>query len=380
MIHVSRPDIGEEEFGAVAEVLSSGKFISGRTVAAFEEEFAGHIGVRHAVAVNSGTAALHTILAAAGVGPGDEVIVPPLTFFATIESVLFQNALPVFADIEADTCCLDPADVKRRITEKTKAVLPVHLFGQAASMKELLDIGREYGIAVIEDCAQANGTRIGDRQVGSYGLAGAFSFFATKHMTTGEGGMITTNDDVLAERAKLIRSHGMSDRHTHIVLGHNYRMNEIAAAIGRVQLRKLPMMNERRIENSLHLIDRLSALDWLKPPVLRAGVEHTFFWAPFLVDEEKAGMKTEEVVSGLYEKGIEVRHRYTGPLYKQKIFQPGSGIGNSCVFGGCRAMDYSHVCLPNAERIAGRIIGLPNHPGLKQNELDEIVDVFLSLV
>ncbi|WP_290595658.1 MULTISPECIES: DegT/DnrJ/EryC1/StrS family aminotransferase [unclassified Archaeoglobus] len=375
-IKVAKPFVDEEEVEAVKEVLLSGHYVSGPKVKEFEEKFAEYIGIKHAVAVNSGTAALHVALASLGIGPGDEVIVPPLTFFSTVSAVLHQNAIPVFADVDLESFCLDPADFERKITENTKAVIPVHIFGNAAEMDEIVKIAKENDVKVIEDCAQAHGTEYKGRKVGSIGNTGCFSFYATKHMTTGEGGMITTDSDEIAEKAKIIRNHGMVGRDQHVMLGYNYRMSEINAAIGLVQLRKLEKLNEKRIENSLYLLDRIKEeVEWLRVPEIRDYVRHTFFWCPVIVLEKEIGMTTPKVVEKLKDHGVEVRYRYREPLYKQKVLLDLSSYPKGCPFSCARRqIDYHNVFLPNVEKIAGKIIGLPNHPGLTKEELDQVVE------
>ena len=286
-IQVAAPLVGEDEAKAVREVLLSGRYVSGLKVEAFEKAFAKYIGVQYGVAVNSGTAALHIALEALGVGRGDEVIVPPLTFFATVSSVLYLGAVPVFADIDLDGLCLSPESVLEKITPKTKAIVPVHLFGAAAKMKEFVEIGAEKGIPVLEDCAQAHGSEYSGKRVGGFGAAGAFSFFATKHMTTGEGGMITTNDRKLSELAKTIRNHGMEGRDDHVRLGYNNRMTEMEAAMGLVQLRKLDSFNAARIANSEYLLERIAELPWAVVPTPSGErIKHTYFWCPVMVNEE----------------------------------------------------------------------------------------------
>jgi len=383
-IKVAEPFVGEEEVEAVRQVLLSGKYVSGAKVREFEEAFAQYIGVKHAVATNSGTAALHIGLAALGIGPGDEVVVPPLTFFSTVTSVLHQNGIPVFADLDLDSYCLDPGDIERVITPRTRVIMPVHYFGNAANMEGIIAIARKHNLKVIEDCAQAHGTEFKGAKVGSIGDIGAFSFFATKHMTTGEGGMITTNDNRVAELARMIRNHGMSGRDDHIVLGYNYRMTEMGAAMGLVQLRKLDELNGRRIANSLYLIGELAKLkiDWLTLPRLRKDVKHTFFWCPILIDEQKLGMSTTALIAKLRENGVETRNRYKEPLYRQRILVEKTAYPGGFPFTSeyCkRNVDYGSLCLPNAERVAGKIIGLPNHPKLGKAELDRVVEVVASV-
>jgi dTDP-4-amino-4,6-dideoxygalactose transaminase len=264
------------------------------------------MGVEHAVAVNSGTAALQAGLMVIGVVAGDEVIVPALTFFSTVTSVIHQNAIPIFADISLDNYCLEPEELDRRITPRTKAVIPVHYFGHAAEMDRIKEIAASHGIRVIEDCAQSHGTLYKGKQTGSLGDLGAFSFFATKHMTTGEGGMITTNNAEWAKVARQFRSHGMSSRDDHVLPGYNYRMTEMAAAMGIAQLRKLDLLNQARIRNSETLIERLKDIPWMTLPKVPSYVRHTYFWLHTWIDEEKLGFSTQELIVRLREKRIDV--------------------------------------------------------------------------
>ena len=376
LIKVAEPSVGEEEIEAVAEVLRSGGYVQGSKVRGFEEKFANYIRTEYAIATNSGTAALHITLAAAGIGPGDEVIVPALTFFSTVTSVIHNNAIPVFADIDPEIYCLDPDDVEKRITDKTKAVIPVHLYGHPAEMDSIMEIAQAHELLVTEDAAQAHGAEYKGRKVGSIGHVGCWSFYATKNMTTGEGGMITTNDPNIAEKARIVRNHGMTSRDDHTILGYNYRMNEISAAIGLVQLSKLDKFNEIREENSMYLLRGLKGVEWIDLPRIRPYVKHAFFWCPVRVNEEKLGMKTKDLIAKLRERGVEVRHRYVAPLYKQPMLLDQNAYPKRCPFS-CpfygRKIDYSHFNCPNAEKIAGKMIGLPNHPKLKREELDTII-------
>jgi len=361
-IKVAIPQVGKEEAEAVREVLLSGNYVSGSRVEEFEKKFAEYIGVEHAVAVNNGTAALHIALETMDIGRGDEVIVPPLTFFSTVSAVLYIGAVPVFADIDSDDLCLSPESTEKHITSKTKAAIPVHLFGAPAKMDDFIKLSDKYGILVLEDCAQAHGTEYHGRKVGGIGTAGAFSFFATKHMTTGEGGMITTNDPEIARTGKIIRSHGMTDRDTHERLGYNNRMTEIEAAMGLVQLEKLDSLNEKRIRNSEYLIKELRSLDWARVPVSEADTRHTYFWCPLMVVENASGKRFDDLRRHLIENRIGHRIRYRTPLYRQNVLKrPG--------------LDYSGVYLPNVESVAGSVLGLPNHPGLTKPEIDRIIDV-----
>ncbi len=364
-IKVARPQVGEEEAAVVREVLLSGKYVSGERVEAFEKKFAAYIGVDYAVAVNSGTAALHIALEALGVGKGDEVIVPPLTFFATVSSVLYLGAMPVFADIDRDDLCLSPKGTEKLISSKTRAIIVVHLFGAPAKMDAFSTIASQYGIPVLEDCAQAHGSEFDGRRVGGIGKAGAFSFFATKHMTTGEGGMITTCDARVAEAGRVIRNHGMAGRDAHVRLGFNNRMTEMEAAMGLVQLEKLDVLNEKRIANSRYLISHMEKIPWAHVPQPSTRGKHTYFWCPLMVDEMKTGKTIEDLKQHLRENHIEFRHRYQEPVHRQAVL-------------GDLGVDCAKLHFPNAEAIAGKIIGLPNHPELTEKDLDRIVRVLKS--
>lgn len=363
-IEVATPHVGQEEIDAVAEVLRSGNYASGAKVEAFEKAFADYIGVSHAAAVSNGTSALYIALESMGIGPGDEVLVPAQSFFASVTSIIYLRAKPVFVDIEPDGLCMSPDHARQLITDKTKCILPVHLFGAAARMDEINSLADEYGLSVLEDCAQSHGTKYGDKVTGSLGTAGAFSFFATKHMTTGEGGIITSDDPEIIEKAKILRSHGMTGRDDHGVIGYNNRMNEISAAIGLVQLTKLNDLNARRIANSEYLIQNLKDLPWAKFPLptdQKAG--HTYFWCPLLIPDGTGDI--EDLKRHLNEHNIGYRHRYSAPLYKQEALTKAG-------------LDYSSLNLPVVEAIAGRVIGLPNHPGLAAEELQRVVEAVRS--
>ena len=382
-IQVAVPITGEEEIAAIREVVLSGNFVSGKKVAAFENKFASYIGVSHAAAVNSGTAALHIALAVLGIGPGDEVIVPALTFMSTVTAVLHQNAIPVFADIDKDSFCISAEDIRKRITARTKCIIPVHLYGNAAEMDEIMRIADEFGLFVIEDGAQAHGTEYKGHRVGSIGHMGAFSFFATKHITTGEGGIITSDNEEWIATSRQIRNHGMVGHDDHVMLGYNYRMNEIAGAMGLVQFKKLDDFNEKRINNSLVILNSLAEKPgkWYQIPILSDHIKHTFFWCPLIIKTTQ-GIDTKDVVKKLRRKGVEVRHRYYEPLYKQKVLQGYSPYPKGCPFScqpDINRQKYDQLYLPNVEAIAGRIIGLPNHAALEKEDIDYIIETVRNL-
>ena len=249
MIPIAKPLLGKEEIDAVTEVLSSGMIAQGPKVDEFEIAFSEYTGCEYSAAVNSGTAALHIALLAHGIGKGDEVITTPFSFIATANSILYTGAKPVFADIEPDTYNIDPEKIKEKITSKTRAIIPVHLYGHPADMKAIMEIAEDSKLIVVEDACQSHGAAYNGKRVGSFGT-GAFSFYPTKNMTTSEGGMLTTNDKEIAERAKMIRAHGSKVRYLHEMLGFNLRMTDIAAAIGLVQLGKLDKFTAARQKNA----------------------------------------------------------------------------------------------------------------------------------
>lgn len=380
IIKVAEPLVGEEEVDAVREVLLSGMYVSGKKVQKFEESFADYVGTKHAVAVSSGTAAIHIALACLGIGPGDEVIVPAMTFFSTATAVIHQNAVPVFADVD-ENYCMDPESVEQEITAQTKAIIPVHYLGYMADMKSLMEIAQKNDLYIIEDCAQAHGAEYYGKKAGSMGKCGAFSFFATKNMTTGEGGIISTDDEEFAKTAKLVRTHGMINRDDHVVLGYNYRMTEMEAAFGIVQLGKLDKFNELRIRNSEYILEKLKDLEWLVIQNLNPNIKHVYFWCPIRVDQQKLGKSVSEFLEHLKSNGIGFRQRYQEPLYKQLMLLEKEAYPKQCPFS-CqyykRSLDYGSMYLENAEKFSGKIIGLPNHPMLEKRHLDRIVEVVHS--
>ena len=264
-IPVSRPTLGREEAEAVARVMETGMIAQGERVAEFERSFASYCGVKHAIATSNGTTALHAALLAAGIGAGDEVIVPSFTFIASATSVSMCGASPVFADVDDRTFTLEASSVEALVTPRTKAVVGVHLFGQPFDIPALSALCREHDLFLIEDAAQAHGSTHRGKMVGSFGYLGCFSFYATKNMTTGEGGMVTTDDPELADRVRLLINHGQKEKYLHTTLGYNYRMTDMAAAIGLVQLKRLDGMNARRAANAKYLDGNLRPLALLPP-------------------------------------------------------------------------------------------------------------------
>jgi dTDP-4-amino-4,6-dideoxygalactose transaminase len=278
MIPINKPSLTYEEVRAVVRVLRSGiltsKSGSGPNVLHFEAVFSKFVGTRYAAAMNSGTAALHAALLAAGVGEGDEVVVPSLTFVATAEAVVLTGAKPVFVEIDPNTYCIDPEEIEAALTSRTKAVIPVHLYGLTGDMDRIMGVAKNNHLVVIEDAAQAHGAEYKGRQAGSLGDMACFSFYGSKNMVTGEGGMVTTNSSEYNETLRHLRNHGEARRYQSTMLGHNYRMPEMEAALGAVQLMKLPEFVESRRRNAAYLMEKLKSVDPLQLPTVPATCVH----------------------------------------------------------------------------------------------------------
>ncbi len=365
-INLVEPLIGADEMDAVARVLRSGQLAQGPEVAAFEHEFASIIGSKHAVAVNSGTAAIHAALAAAGIGDGDEVLTTPFTFAATATPVLMQRAIPRFIDIDERTFNVDGPAYAQAVTPKTKAIVAVDLFGMPFDDSQL-ESARSNGVAVIEDACQAIGARRDGRAAGAIGNAACFSLYATKNIMTGEGGMLTTNDDSIAAAARRFRQHGQGERYEYLSLGYNYRMTDLSAAIGRVQLRRLQHIGYRRRENAA-LYDRLmNEIAGIRIPFVPAGVEHVYHQYCITIDPQRTanGATRDDVRKYLAEQHIATGVYYPTPLHLNPLF---SSLGY-------RAGDF-----PVAERVATQILALPIHPGLQAEDIERIAAAIATAV
>lgn len=356
MISIATPTIDGESIAAVTRVLQSGMLAQGPEVKRFEEEFARYLGTRYAVATSSGTSALHLALLALGVGPGDEVITSPFSFIATGNSILFCGAKPVFADIDSDTYNIDPRLIRQKITPKTKAIMPVHLYGQPSDMDGILSLCKEYKLALVEDACQAHGAEYKGRKVGSFGI-GCFSFYPTKNMTTGEGGMLTTDDQAIAEKTRMLRNHGQSQRYRHTRLGYNYRMTDVAAAVGIGQLKRLDEFNDKRIENATFLADRISLVKGLRVPAVATHAKHVFHQFTIRVEEDFK-LTRDALQKRLNEQGVGSAVYYPVPIHQQPFY----------VDLGYR----DH--LPIAERAAREVLSLPVHPRVTAADLQFVVE------
>lgn len=349
MIPIARPQMGEEEKELVWSALSSGSLAQGPRVRELEERFAEFVGVPHAIATSSGTTALHLALMAAGVGDGDEVITVPFTFIASANSVLYTGARPVFVDVDEATFNMRVDQIEAAITPRTRAIMPVSLYGQPADMPAIAEIAERRGLALVEDAAQSHGAAIGDRLSGSWG-AGCFSFYPTKNMTTGEGGMVTTSDHEFADRARLTREHGMRVRYHHDIVGYNFRMTDIHASIGLAQLIKLPANNARRQQ----IAGRYDAeLRGVITPRAMPGVTHVYHQYTLRVH------RRDEFVELLRERGVGTGVYYPIPVHRQKPYV---------------ALGYGEQQFPVAERLCAEVVSIPVHPSLSDDEIERVIE------
>ncbi|MBO0841201.1 MAG: DegT/DnrJ/EryC1/StrS family aminotransferase, partial [Sciscionella sp.] len=350
----AKPIIGDDERLAVDAVLRSGMLAQGAEVAAFEQEFSDVLlDGRHVVAVNAGTTGLHLGLLAAGVGPGDEVIVPSFTFAATANSVALTGATPVFADIELDHYCLDPAHVESLITKRTKGIMPVHLYGHPANMTALLALADTHGLAIYEDAAQAHGASLHGKPVGTFGTFAMFSLYPTKNMTAGEGGMVATSDGDIDHTLRLLRNQGMLKQYENEIVGFNARMTNLHAAIGRAQLTKVAGWTKTRQDNARFFDAHLHGVG---VPAVADGAVHVYHQYTITVPDDRDGFVTalkqeHQIGSGVY---------YPIPNHRLPSF--------------ARTLD-----LPNTEQAATSVLSLPVHPSLDDEDRDRIVHAVNTL-
>lgn len=369
--------IEEEDINQVAEVIRSGWFTQGERVKKFEEEFSRFIGVKQAVAVSSCTAALHLAMRVLDINTGDEVIVPSLTFAATANCILYVGARPVFCEVEPDTYCIDFNDIKDRITEKTKAIIVVHYGGHSVDLDPILKLAQEHDLRVVEDAAHAPGTEYKGKRIGGSGDIACYSFFSNKNMTTGEGGMITTNDEELARKCDLLRSHGidkstwerfkeLSWKYNIIELGYNYRMTEFTAALGLVQLKRLNQLNQRRIQLASIYFDQLCSMsDILQLPKAKSYSNHIFhlFVIQLLKDISVNRDDLSKILNEKYQIPTSVHYI---PLHLHPYYQ--------------NTLNYAESDLPLTEKIGSNILSLPMHPNLSEEDVKYICNAIKSIL
>ncbi len=356
MINMAKPLLGEEERAAIMRVLDSGFIVQGPMVKEFEDKWAAMCGVKHAAACSNGTTGLHLAMLAAGVGPGDEVICPAFTFIATGNAALYCGARPVFVDIDYDSFNIDVNQIEAAITPKTKAIEPVSLYGLPANMPAIEEIANRHGLAVIEDACQAVGASINGRRSGSWGI-GVFSLYATKNVTTAEGGILTTNDERTDDLIRLLRSQGMRQRYYHEILGYNYRMTDIQGAIGSAQMDKLDELTEQRRRNAAYYDANLRGVETPRVP---DGYRHVYHQYTIKLPP---GMDRDAARARLLEQGIGSEVYYPVPVYRQQFYLE---------------MGYN-VSLPVTEEVTARCLSIPVHPALTQEELERVVEAVNGL-
>lgn len=367
MIPINLPKIGEEEIEAVVSVMRSGMLTSGLgagpKVLEFERNYAEFAGVKHAIAVNTGTAALHAALMAVGIKAGDEVILPSFTFVATAEAVVLAGGKPVFTDIDPKTYTLAPAVVEKAITKKTKAIVPVDLYGLPADIKPIREIAARQNIAIVEDCAQSHGAIYEGKPAGALADIACWSLYAAKNIGTGEGGVVTTDNDDLAEKVRMVRTHGEKVKYTSIMLGTNYRMTEIQAAIGVVQLKRLPDFFAKRFRNAQRLTKNLRNTETITLPPKLENREPSWYLYTIRIDDVTED-KRNSIIKQMHDKGIGAEAYYPTPIHQMPYYKQTFGDFN----------------LPETEKAANQVISLPIHPGVTEEQIDFIAQTFLGLL
>jgi dTDP-4-amino-4,6-dideoxygalactose transaminase len=349
-IYISKPSITDVEKKAVMDVLDSGFLAQGSRTAEFEKRFASMLDVKHAIAVSNGTCAIQIALLAEGIGPGDEVITSPFTFIATANAIVYTGAKPVFVDIDLQSFNLSPELIESAITPRTKAILPVHLYGQVCDMDQIEAIAKKYNLKIIEDACQSVLATYKGKHAGSFG-SGTFSFYATKNMMTGEGGMITTNDDEVAENCRLIRNHGMKERYVHQMVGFNFRMTDIQAAIGCAQIERVQAFTEKRRANAAYYNENIHSV---VTPVELEDREHV--WHQYTVRIENN--HRDAAMDKLSKAGIGFGIYYPIPLHKQQSME--------------KYID--NLNFPVTEQASNEVLSLPVHPGLSDEDLERVVE------
>lgn len=345
--------IREETETAVLKLLNTGYYVGGAAVTDFEQDFAQYTKVEHCIACNSGTDALYLALRALNIGAGDEVITSPFTFIATAEAVSMTGAKPIFIDIELDTFNLDPTQLEKAITPRTKAIIPVHLFGQPVNMSQVMDIAEAHQLYVIEDCAQATGAEWNGQKVGSIGHIGCFSFFPTKNLgACGDGGAVTTHDQAIALSIKMLREHGSSVRYRHDVMGINSRLDALQATILQVKLRYLEQWNQQRSEAAQRYRELLSPLPHLKLPQAIKGGQHVWNQYTIMIS------KRDQVREKLQEMGVISMVYYPLPLHLQPVYQD---------------LGYLEGQLPHSEQASREVLSLPMFPDITPEEQQQVV-------
>lgn len=356
MIQISQIQFENEEFEAVRHVLASGQLREGPKTAEFEKMFAVRTGAEHAIAASSGTAALHLAYMAA-LNPGDEVLVPAFTFFATASMVLAAGCVPVFCDVDPKTWVLTAQEVEKRLSPKTRAIAGVHLFGNVCEIEQIERLAKKHSLKLIWDAAQSMGSCYGRRDVGAFADAVCFSFYPTKNMTTGEGGMVTVKDDALAAKIRLLKAHGQTGRYIHEMVGYNYRMTDVEAALGLVQLNKLERFLNRRRQIAAQYTHFFSSQKGFSIQEVTENAEHSWNYFSVVPDPDYLRLSREEFIRSLNLEGVPTAIHYPRPLHLQPCFS-----------------EYQTGSLPVAEKLADQIVALPIHPFLSEADVSFILE------
>ncbi|UCG90371.1 MAG: DegT/DnrJ/EryC1/StrS family aminotransferase [Candidatus Heimdallarchaeota archaeon] len=367
MKYIAQPQVSEEEISLVAQTIRSKSFVEGENARTLEKEFAKFVGAKHAICTVNGTAALHLALEGLNIPPGAEVITSAFTFIASANAICFGGGIPIFADINPSSFNIDPEKIKPLINPKTKCLMPVHIFGLPADMKAILDIAEDNNLTIIEDACQAHGSRIDGKHSGTFGDIGCFSFYATKNMISGEGGMVVTNNDELAERIRSLKNHGRgpSGGYHHHIIAYNFRLADPLAAIGLIQLRKLPKMLEQRQKNAEMIRSTIKELDSLRVQVIPTGITHGHYVCAPVIENPR--FSVDEVIKRLNNLGIGARRIYSVPCHQQPTYLDGIKHWRWNEF--VNYPDYSNVNLPVTEKISRSHFEVPIHPGVNSEEI-----------
>ena len=388
--------IGNEEKKAVMDVLESGNlstfiaqpgenFLGGKKIREFENDFAKYVGTKFAVAFNSATSALHAAVVTVGVKPGEEVIVPPYTFTSTATSVLMNNAIPVFADVQPDIFCIDPKSIEKNITSLTKAIIPVHLFGHPAEMDAIISLAQKNNLRIIEDCAQSPGAKYKGRNVGTMGDCGIFSFQESKNIAVGEGGMLVTNDETIAQIARMVRNHGemilesqKQRTYKSEFLGWGYRMTELEAAIGVEQLKKLDKFNGIRNELADYISKQMKSIEGIKHTKM-TYVDHSYYIYALSYDESKIGISRDQFVDALNAEGIPFGKGYVKPLYLNPIYQEDKPFAYRFYKGN---VSYNKGICPVTEHLyeKGLMLCAVIRPPTEEKDMDDIISAIHKVI
>lgn len=362
-IRIAKPLITNEEIDLVIKTLETGYLTHGKVVEEFEKRFAEKHMCREAAALSNGTIALEASLRSLGVGFGDEVIVPSFTFIATANAALILGARPILCDIDPETFTLDPECVERAVTRRTRVIIPVHLFGHPADMDPIIKIARENNIYVLEDAAQAHGAKYKNRFVGCLGDLGIYSLYATKNITSGEGGIVVSNDPDKIKFIKIFRDQGQTSKYVHEILGSNYRLTSIQGALALKQLEKLDLYNEIRRRNARLLTQKLSKISWIKTPVEREWAYHVYHQYVILLKED-APITRDGLREYLERNGVETAVHYPIPINKQPLY---------------KKLGYDEDCCPVADSVSKRILSLPVHPGVSEEDIEYIYEILSKI-